>query len=104
MGSTSIVLAVVVLATAAVAFKLVRGGLGDAVFVVTIRGEGADGVDVTGTVPGKTSGDMQDFVARMELPVGAKIWAIRDGDGVRLRFNGKVPENLQQRTRNFIGT
>ncbi|MEM6291383.1 MAG: DUF3634 family protein [Myxococcota bacterium] len=104
MGSSSIVLAVVALATAAIAFKLVRGGIGSAVFIVTVRGEGVDGVHVQGTVPGKTSSDMQDFVARMELPVGAKIWAVRDGDGVRLRFNAKVPDNLQQRTRNFIGT
>lgn len=102
MDDATLVIGAGIVVLAFIAYKVVRGGVGDAVFVVTVRGEGPENVQVKGTTYGKSHGDVQDFVARMELPKGAKIWGIRDGDQIRLRFSSHVPDNLQQRTRNFF--
>ena len=100
--SSTIAIAVAALLVAGVAWKLLRGGLGDASYVITVRGEGREGVQIRGSIAGKDDEDVRDFVARMELEAGAKIWAVPDGRRMILRFNGKVPENLQQRCRNYF--
>lgn len=82
--------------------KVLRGGLGDAKFVVSVRGPGTEGIDVKGEVPGKSAGEVTDFVAGLELPAGARIWAVPDGERMQLRFSGHVPDNLQQRLRNYF--
>lgn len=102
MDSSTIAIAVTAVVLAAVGWKLLRGGLGDATFVITVGGEGREGVQVRGTVAGKDDEDVRDFVARMELETGAKIWGVPDGKRMMLRFNTKVPENLQQRCRNYF--
>jgi hypothetical protein len=92
----------VLLVIAAVAFKILGGGLSDAKFVVTVEDEGTDGVKIKGEVPGYSHGEVADFIAGLELPKGAKIWAVPDRDRIQLRFNSAVPETLQQRMRNFF--
>jgi hypothetical protein len=52
-------------------------------------------------VPGHDSIALADFVATLELPVGAKFWGVRDRGRMALRFSG-VPEGPQQRLRNVI--
>ena len=100
MGSPFVIIAIVVVA-AAVIYKFASGGLGDAKYVITVRGPGADGVAIKGAVPGKSETDVAEFVAGLELAAGAKIWAIPDGDRMVLRFTS-VPDNLQQRCRNYF--
>jgi hypothetical protein len=83
-----------------VAYKLLGGATGDAKFVVRV---GADAtVTVRGDVPGLSEGAVIEFVAGLQLPAGAKFWGVRDGDRIALRFSGDIPDNLQQRTRNFF--
>jgi hypothetical protein len=100
-GST-IVGGLVLLAVAAVAFKILRGGLGDATFVVTVESEGSEGIKIQGDVPGYSAGEVAEFVAGLQLPIGAKVWGIPDRDRIRLRFSATVPETLHQRMRNFF--
>lgn len=97
----SLVVAIVLLAIAAVFWKLVRGGMGDAKFVVRIKGPGADAVEVTGEVPGYSVGEVTEFVGGLELPAGGRIWGVPDGERIQLRF-ANVPEGLQQRLRNYF--
>ena len=96
-----VVIIVVAVVAAAVIWKVASGGLGDAKYVIKITGDGADGVSITGQVPGKSEADVAEFVAGLELPAGAKIWAVPDRDRVVLRFSN-VPDNLQQRCRNYF--
>lgn len=91
----------VLLGIAAVIWKLTRRGRGDATFVVRVTGPGVDGVVLDGDVPGLGHADFVAFVAGLELPAGAEIWAIPDRDRVALRFTD-VPEGLQQRVRNLV--
>ena len=97
--STTIAITVVAVVAALVIWKLASGGLGDAKYVVKVT---ATGVVVKGEVPGKSEGAVAEFITTLELPTGAKIWAVPDGDRVTLRFSSHVPENLQQRIRNFF--
>lgn len=78
-----------------------RGGLVSAKFVVTVRGPGIDGIEIRGQVPGHDAADIAEFVAGLDLPPGAMIWGVPDQKRTRLRFT-KVPDRLQQRTRNFF--
>ncbi|MEM6993922.1 MAG: DUF3634 family protein [Myxococcota bacterium] len=80
-------------------YKVATGGLSDARFVIKV---GAGGVTVKGTVPGKALNEVTDFVEGLELDEGAKIWGVPDGDSLRLRFAGGIPDNLQQRMRNYF--
>ena len=102
MGSTPFVIILIAVVVGAVGWKILRGGLGDAKFVVTVRGEGAEGVTVNGSAPGYSAGEVAEFVGGLELPAGAKFWGVPDGDRIRLRFSDKVPEHLHQRLRNFF--
>jgi hypothetical protein len=97
--STTIAITVVAVVAALVIWKLASGGLGDAKYVIKVTGAG---VVVKGEVPGKSEGAVTEFIATLELPAGAKIWAVPDGDRVTLRFSSHVPDNLQQRIRNFF--
>ncbi len=90
-----------VLALAVFAYRRLGGATAGALFVFTVA---ADGVRLVGTVPGKSDEDARDFIERMQLPRGAKIWAQRQGSGFRLRFSSDVPDNLRQRARNYFGT
>ena len=102
MGSLAqLVLTAGVIALAVFAYRRFGGATAGALFVFTVE---ADGVRLDGTVPGKSDADARDFIERMELPPGAKIWGHRDGSGFRLRFSADVPDNLQQRARNYFGT
>ena len=96
-----IVIIAVAVVAAAVIWKLASGGLGDAKYLIKVTGEGPNGVSIKGQVPGKSNADVADFVAGLELPAGAKIWAVPDRDRVVLRFSN-VPDNLQQRCRNYF--
>ncbi len=100
MEAPHIAIVLLGLGVAVVLWKVLGGGLGDAEFV--IRVQGPDSVQLKGTVPGRSESDVIDFVSRMELPRGAKIWGVRDHGQIRLRFSSSVPENLQQRTRNYL--
>jgi hypothetical protein len=96
------VIALILLVVTATAFKLLHDGLGDATFVITVRGPGVEGVHVLGEIPGHASSEAAGFVAGLELPEGAKIWGIPDRDRIMLRFSAEVPEHLHQRLRNFF--
>lgn len=102
MGGSYIVGGLVLLAVAAVVFKILGGGMGDAKFIVTVEGEGPDAVKIKGEVPGYSHGDVAEFIAGLELPSGAKIWGVPDRNRIQLRFNSTVPETLQQRLRNYF--
>ena len=76
------------------------GGRG-AAFTFTVQPDGD--VQCSGTVLGKSDEEARAFIQGLELPAGAKVWGVREGGAVRLRFSSDVPDNLQQRTRNFFG-
>lgn len=95
-------LAVVLLIVAAIGFKILSRGLGEARFVVRVEGSGPEDVKVRGDVPGHGTEEVAAFVAGLELPVGAKIWGVPDRDRIVLRFSPEVPEHLHQRLRNFF--
>ena len=99
---TEIAIGLLAAALAFAVFKVLRGGLDGAKFVVRVRGEGVEGIEVKGAVPGKSSAEVADFVAGLELPAGARIWGVPDRDRIMLRFSAQVPENLQQRIRNYF--
>ena len=85
----------------AVVWKLASGGRDDARFVLTVNGPGIEGIELRGRVPGIGGDELTDFVAKLELPEGARIWAVPDGDRLALRF-ANVPEGPQQRVRNLV--
>jgi len=96
--AAALLIAVGALALAAFAYRrLGPGATAGAAFVLTVE---EAGVRLEGTVPGKADNESQEFVERMELPVGAKLWGYPDG---RLGFSREVPDNLRQRSRNFFG-
>jgi hypothetical protein len=97
----SIIVAIVVVAVVAIVWKLATGGRGDARFVLTVNGPGVEGIELRGEVPGIGGDELTDFVAKLELPKGAKIWAVPDGARLSLRF-ANVPEGPQQRVRNLV--
>jgi len=94
-----IVLAVVIAAVGWGAYKIATGGFSDARFTIVVK---AGGPEMKGSVPGKSESDVLAFVGDLELPTGAKIWAVPDGDRLQMRFSGNVPDNLQQRMRNYF--
>jgi hypothetical protein len=98
---TWIVIVLVAAAVLAVLWKLGRAGRGDARFLLTVKGPGAEGITMRGEVPGQEREDFIAFVAALELPVGAEIWGIPDGDRIALRFKD-VPDGPQQRVRNLV--
>lgn len=98
----SILVAVGALIAGAIVWKLVRRGLGDARFVVEIRGPGKDGVHLEGQVPGKGHDEVVEFVAALELATGAKFWGVPERNRLQLHFSSEVPANVQQRLRNYI--
>lgn len=87
---------------AVLAFVVARGGLDGARYVITVRGEGELGVVIKGEVPGYAHNDVAEFVAGLEMPRGAQIRGVPEGDRVVLRFSSQVPSHLQQRLRNFF--
>lgn len=96
-----IIVVLVAAAALAVVWKLARGGRGDARFLLSVNGPGAEGITMRGEVPGQEREDFIAFVAALELPVGAEIWGVPDGDRIALRFKD-VPEGPQQRVRNMV--
>jgi hypothetical protein len=93
----AIVVAVVVLAVV-----VSRGGLSGARFTITVKGEGLAGIRIVGKVPGYDGGEVATFLAELDLPMGARLWGIPEGDRVALRLSSAVPEHLHQRLRNFF--
>ena len=100
--STPILLTIVAIVAAAVIWRVASGGLGDAKYIIRVTGEGETGVVLKGEVPGKSEASVAEFIAGLELPRGAKIWAVPDRDRLTLRFSSQVPDHLQQRIRNFF--
>ena len=97
------VAAIVVLAASAIiVWKFAMRGRGDAKFTIDVSGPGIDGVKMKGAVPGRSASEVCDFVARLELPAGAKIWGVPDRGRLRLEFAGDIPDNVKQRLRNFF--
>ncbi len=98
-----VVLALLVLAL--LLRRITQKGWNDRVLVVRVLAEGSVGVriDLVGGVPGRTREAIRAFVADLDLPPGAVLWAIRDGNELRIRGNHRVPEHLQQRFAEFIG-
>ncbi len=97
-----LILAASVLALAAFLFwRFGPGASAGAVFAFTVERGGE--VRLQGSVPAKSDSDAREFVATMELPPRARIWAHRDGPRLRLGFSSHVPENLRQRMRNYLG-
>ena len=94
------------LVLAAIAYRVLSGGVGHATFVIDV-GEAPDAdsgdehITLKGSVPGKSDADARAFIAGLELPKGARIWGVPDGDRLRIRFRD-VPDNLQQRVRNYV--
>lgn len=76
--------------------RLVRPGELCRIFVRDRR------VAMRGSLPGRPSSEIVDFVASLDLPDGAEIRGLRDGSSVRFAFNGAVPESERQRIRNFL--
>ena len=97
-----ILLVVVGVVLAAIVWKIAGRGRGDAKFMIEVTGPGIDGVRMNGAMPGRSASEILDFVARLELPAGSRIWGVPDRGRLRLEFAGDVPENLQQRMRNFF--
>ncbi|MEM7158958.1 MAG: DUF3634 family protein [Myxococcota bacterium] len=87
---------------AALAFVVARGGLDGARYVITVRSDGESGVTIKGSVPGYAHNDVAEFVAGLQMPRGAQIRGVPEGDRVVLRFSSQVPSHLQQRLRNFF--
>jgi hypothetical protein len=87
---------------AAILWKVAMRGRDEATFMIEVSGPGIDGVKMKGAVPGRSSSEILDFVARLELAAGVKIWGVPDRGRVRLEFAGDVPDNLAQRMRNFF--
>ncbi len=92
----------IIIAVATLAVVVARGGLSGARFTITVRGEGVDGVKLSGVVPRQAPNEVVAFIAELELPTGAKIWGIPDGERLSLRFSPAVPEHRRQRLRNFF--
>lgn len=92
----------IVVGVATLAFVVARGGLSGARYTITVQGEGLEGIRIQGTVPGRDSAEVAAFIAELELPRGARLWGIPDGDRITLRFSSAVPEHLHQRLRNFL--
>ncbi|MBV1858936.1 MAG: DUF3634 family protein [Nannocystaceae bacterium] len=98
-----LILAASVLALAAFLFwHFGPGASSGAVFVLSVERSGE--VRLQGSIPGKSDSDAREFVAKMDLPPRTRIWAHRNGPGLRLEFSSHVPDNLRQRTRNYLGT
>ena len=103
MGSGStLLIGLVIAGFVALAWKLVRRGVDEAMFVIEVTGEGVEGAALRGTVPGHGDGDVREFVAGLELPPGSRIWGVPDRDGFQLRCSDEVPEHLRQRIRNYL--
>jgi len=92
----------IVVGVATLAVVVARGGLSGARYTITVRREGPDGIRIKGSVPGHAHNEVAAFLAQLELPNGARIWGIPDGDRISLRFSPSVPEHLHQRLRNFM--
>lgn len=99
VGGVAIVIA---LGIASLWIIVARGGFSGARFTITVRGDGPSGVRIDGTVPGHTTPDVASFIAELELPRGARVQGIPDGERITLRFSPTVPERLHQRMRNFF--
>jgi hypothetical protein len=97
-----ILLVVVGAVVGAIVWKVAGRGRGDAKFTIEVTGPGVDGVRMKGAVPGRSASEIVDFVARLELPTGSRVWGVPDRGRLRLEFAGSVPDNLQQRLRNFF--
>lgn len=91
----------VVLVAGAIAWRLFAGERHDSPFTVEVRGPGVAGVHLRGAVPGIDAATFTEFVASLELTVGARVWATKDRGRLSLRFAG-VPEGPAQRLRNFV--
>ena len=59
-------------------------------------------VTIRGALPGRSSTEIVDFVASLQLPDGARIRGVRDGAATRFLFNDAVPDSERQRIRNFL--
>lgn len=100
MGGT--VAIAIVAGIAALGIAVARGAFDGARYVVRVTGPGPQGVRVKGSVPGYAPSEVADFVGGLELPAGASLRGIPQGDRVVLRFSAQVPEHLHQRLRNWF--
>jgi hypothetical protein len=97
-----VVLALVVLAW------LVRRSLrvrrDDRVLVVRVLAGGPSGqrIEITGGLRGRGESEIRVFVDELDLPPGAALWVIREGETQRVRGNHLVPEHMQERFRQFV--
>jgi hypothetical protein len=97
-----VVVALVVLAW--LARRSLRAGADDRVLVVRVLAGGPTGerIEVTGGLRGRGESEIRVFVSELDLPPGAALWVIREGETQRVRGNHLVPEHLQQRFREFV--
>lgn len=94
-----IIILVVLAATAAALFWLVRRPR--RVFEVRVA---QDRVDVRGFVPNREQRELRDYVSALRLPVGARILAVADrgSPDLRLRFSSSVRHEDRDRVRAFL--
>ena len=92
-------LVLIAVGIAVVVAVLVALARDSALFRLRVRGGVAR---LRGTVPGRPDAEIIEFVNGLGLPDGAEIAGVRDGDRFRVEMNGKVPEAVSQRIRNFF--
>lgn len=75
---------------------------GKHLFRATVR---PNGVDVTGSVPTMNNSDAREFLAGLQLPIGAWVDGHKQGPGgFQLSFSDDFPEHRRQQVRNFLRT
>lgn len=99
--SGGVAIGLLVVIVGAVVWRVFGGERHDSLFVVEVKAAGIDGVVLRGNVPGRSGEELVAFVASLDLPPGARIWAIRDREQLQLRF-ANVDAGPQQRLRNFV--
>jgi len=78
---------------------LIRWGITSYVFRIRIV---AGFPIMRGDVPGRSRSEILGFVRGLDLPEGAMITGLKDGDRFRIVLSRAVPEEHQQRIRNFL--
>ena len=59
-------------------------------------------VQLKGEIPGWRASDVREFIRSLNLPVGATIKGVKDGDRFRLVFSNQLDGDTCQRIRNFL--
>lgn len=99
--SGGVAIGLLVVVVGAIVWRVFGGARYDSLFTIEVKAAGVEGIEMRGSVPGRSGEELIAFVASLELPPGARIWAIRDGGEMRLRFTNVDP-GPQQRLRNFV--